>query len=210
MSAAATDVLVVEDDPTMREELVRILDGADDFVVSSVAPDAASALAAGTVAMAVVDIGLPDASGIEVIRELAARDPAPLLMAHTIFEDRRTVFDALVAGADSYVLKGGGGDAFLAALRQLREGGAPMSPRVARFVVEAFRSQGKVADRYTLTGRERQVLIGLEEGLSYKEVAAELHISRHTVHTHIKRIYEKLHAHSREEALAKARLRGML
>ena len=207
----ATRVLVVEDDATLRMHLRDVLGAEADFLLVGLAEDARTGLAfAGPFDLAIVDLGLPDVSGVEVIRELAAREPAPAIMAHTVFEDRRNVFDAIVAGADSYVLKGGDRDSLLAALRQLRGGGAPMSPRIARHVVEAFREQGRVADKYTLSGRERQVLAQLEEGLSYKEVAAALHISRHTVHTHIKRIYEKLHAHSRAEALAKARLRGMI
>ena len=206
-----TKVLIVEDDAVLRARVSDVLDAAPDFSVVVACEDGESALAVGEpFEMAVVDLGLPGVSGVEVIRELALRDEPPEIMAHTVFEDRRSVFEAIVAGAGSYVLKGGGGDALLASLRELRDGGAPMSPRIARYVVEAFRQQGRVADRYTLSGRERQVLQLLEEGLTYKEVAAELHVSPHTVHTHIKRIYEKLHAHNRAEALAKARVRGML
>lgn len=206
-----TSVLIVEDDPVLRPRIVEIVGAEEDFIVVAACPGGEPALAVSEpFEMAIVDLGLPDLSGVELIRELALREPSIELMAHTVFEDRRTVFDAIVAGAGSYVLKGGGGAALLTALRELRAGGAPMSPRIARYVLEAFQQQGRVADRYTLSGRERQVLGCLDEGLTYKEVASALHVSRHTVHTHIKRIYEKLHAHSKAEALAKARMRGML
>jgi DNA-binding NarL/FixJ family response regulator len=127
-----------------------------------------------------------------------------------VHEDRGMVFAAIVAGASSYVLKGMTASQLIAAVRELRAGGAPMSPRIAREVIAAFRHQGTVADKYTLTARERDVLLALEEGLSYKEVAVQLHVSTHTVHSHIKRIYEKLHATSKSDAFTKARLRGML
>lgn len=205
-----TRVVVVEDDAVLRGEVQAALEATSDFEIVATCQDGRRALALEIdFDMAVIDLGLPDISGVEVIRTFADRDGLEL-MAHTVFEDRQTVFDAIVAGAGSYVLKGGGRDELVASLRELRAGGAPMSPRIARFVVQAFRRQGKVADRYTLSGRERQVLQLLEEGYTYKEVGQQLHVSRHTVHGHIKRIYEKLHAHSKAEALAKARLRGML
>lgn len=207
----ATGVLIVEDDETMREALVDIVGSQDDFTVVGAYERGADALAhEGDFEMALVDLGLPDTTGADVIRELTATRPGLEIMAHTVFEDRQNVFDAIVAGASSYVLKGTPRDELVACLREQRDGGSPMSPRIARAVVAAFQRQGSVADKHSLSAREHEVLRGLEDGFSYKEIASQLHVSTHTVHAHIKRIYEKLHAHSRAEALTKARLRGLL
>lgn len=207
----ATRVLIVEDDDTMREQLVAIVGSQDDFRVAGAYATGAGALAhEGAFEMALVDLGLPDTTGADVIRELKATRPELEVMAHTIFEDRQNVFEAIVAGASSYVLKGTPRDELMACLREQRDGGSPMSPRIARSVVAAFQRQGSVADKHTLSAREHEVLVGLEDGFSYKEIASQLHVSTHTVHAHIKRVYEKLHAHTRAEALTKARLRGLL
>lgn len=204
-------MLIVEDDAVLRAELVRAIGLADDLIVVGAFGTGAEAMAfEGDADVALVDLGLPDAAGSDVIRVLRARAPSLDVLVHTVHEGRSTVFDAIVAGASSYVLKGIPTAELLNAVRELRAGGAPMSPKIARDVVAAFRQQGMVADQYALSAREKDVLRGLEEGLSYKEVASELHLSTHTVHSHIKRIYEKLHATSKAEALAKARMRGML
>ena len=207
----ATRVLIVEDDPTMRAELVAIVESQDDFTVVGAYEMGADALAhEGAFEMAIVDLGLPDTTGADVIRALTSTRSGLEVMAHTVFEDRQNVFEAIVAGASSYVLKGTPRDEVVACLREQRAGGSPMSPRIARAVVGAFQQQGSVADKHTLSAREHEVLRGLEGGFSYKEIASQHNVSTHTVHAHIKRIYEKLHAHSRAEALTKARLRGIL
>lgn len=211
MTERATSLVIVEDDPTLRAELVALFSAPPEFAVVGAFGDAASAVAnTRPFDVAIVDIGLPDGSGVDVIRVLAATWPDAELMVHTIDEDNRTVYDAIVAGASGYVLKGCSRDELLAAVRLLRDDGSPMSPRIARTVIEAFRRQGTVAERYVLSAREREVLLAMEEGLSYKEIAARLHVSYHTVHTHLKRIYEKLHVGSKQDAMTKARLRGWL
>ncbi|MGE0788681.1 MAG: response regulator [Sandaracinaceae bacterium] len=209
--ARPTRVLIVEDDPTYRDELELLLAETDDFVLAASCPEGASALAFdGEIEMAIVDLGLPDGPGADVIRALRAERETLEVMAFTVFEERDVVFEAIVAGAGSYLLKGTPREEMIAALRELRAGGAPMSPKIARAVVEAFQQQGSVAERYVLSPRELEILRLLEEGYLYKEAAATLCVSPHTVHTHIKRIYEKLHARGRREALTKARLRGIL
>jgi len=204
-------VWIVEDDPVLRTELRDLVDEADGLQVVAAHPAAEPALACSApLDLAIVDLGLPDLPGAELIRQLSRSHTHADFLAHTVMDDRQAVFDAIVAGASGYLLKGATDTEIIEAIRELRSGGSPMSPRIAREVVRAFRRQGTVADRYTLSAREHQVLELLEEGLTYKEVAARLTVSRHTVHTHIKRIYDKLHANSRAEALTKARLRGML
>ncbi len=195
----------------LRVELERAIGGAADMeVVGAFATGAAAMAFRGEADVALVDLGLPDVPGTDVIRALRAGLPELDVLVHTIHADRAIVFEAIVAGATSYVLKGIAPPKLLDAVRELRAGGAPMSPKIARDVIAAFRQQGTVAERYALSAREKDVLQCLEEGRSYKEVATELHLSTHTVHSHIKRIYEKLHATSKAEALTKARLRGML
>lgn len=211
MTERATSLVIVEDDPTLRAELVALFSAQAGLAVVAAFPDAASAVAnTQPFDLAIVDIGLPDGSGVDVIRVLAAKWPDAELMVHTIDEDSRTVYDAIVAGASGYVLKGCSRDELLAAVRLLLDDGSPMSPRIARTVIEAFRRQGAVAEKYVLSAREREVLVAMEEGLSYKEIGARLHVSYHTVHTHLKRIYEKLQVSSKQDAMTKARLRGWL
>ena len=210
-SGAAIRVVVVEDDPVLRVELERAIGAAEGMtLVGSFGTGDAAMAFRGEADVALVDLGLPDAAGSDVIRVLRAERPDLDVLVHTVHADRAMVFEAIVAGASSYVLKGISAGELLDAVRELRAGGAPMSPKIARDVIAAFRQQGTVAERYALSAREKDVLRGLEDGLSYKEVASDLHLSTHTVHSHIKRIYEKLHATSKAEALAKARLRGML
>ncbi len=205
-----TAVLVVEDDATLLEELTELVDASEDFCVVGAFATGTEALAFdGAFAVAIVDLGLPDMSGTDVIRALAPRSGVEILV-HTVFDHGPAVFEAIVAGASGYLLKGSSGGELLAALRSLREGGSPMSPRIAREVVTKFQRLGSVAEQYVLTHREGEILRHLDEGFSYKETAARLHISPHTVHTHIKRIYEKLHAHGRAEALTKAKARGLI
>lgn len=210
-AGVAIRVVIVEDDPVLRTELARAIEHADGMALAGAFGTAESAMRfRGEADVALVDLGLPDASGADVIRALRAEHPELDVLVHTVHADRAIVFEAIVAGAASYVLKGVAPAELLEAVRELRAGGAPMSPKIARHVIDAFRQQGTVAERYALSAREKDVLRCLEEGLSYKEVATELHLSTHTVHSHIKRIYEKLHATSKAEALTKARLRGML
>jgi two-component system NarL family response regulator len=147
--------------------------------------------------------------GQDLIRALVDRPPAPLLMAHTIFDDRENVLDAIKAGAQGYVLKGTSPGELRVALEQLKAGGAPMSPRIARAVLLELR-EGPAPAADPLSPRERQLLKLVDEGLTYKQISDQLHVSTHTVHSHIKNIYEALQAKSRKEALARARALDLL
>ena len=126
-----------------------------------------------------------------------------------VFDDRDTVFSAIQAGASGYVLKGSTPREIVEALFELENGGAPMSPKIARAVIREFQ-ESKVEEQYLLTPREQQILKGLETGLTYTELGDILSISPHTVHSHIKRIYEKLHAVDRKSALIQARRKGLI
>lgn len=157
-----------------------------------------------------VDLGLPGMSGTELIRHIKEKAPGIDIMVHTIFDDRDNVFSAIKAGASSYILKGATPRELIEAIHDLRSGGAPMIPEIARSVICEFQEVREEEDSILFTKREKEVLAGLEKGMTYKELAEKMTISHHTIHTHIKNIYEKLHAHGRRDALVKAKSKGIL
>ena len=130
-------------------------------------------------------------------------------MAFTILEDRDTVFAAIKAGASGYLLKGSPPREVVESLHTLYQGGAPMTPRIAKKVLLEMRGEGG-DETEGLSVRERDILAQIQKGMSYREIGEQFYISPHTVHSHIKRIYEKLQARGRKEALLKARRQGIL
>jgi len=156
-----------------------------------------------------VDLGLPGMQGAELIGKVKECRPATEIMVHTIFEDSPTVFAAIKAGASGFVLKDASPAELVASLRNLLQGGAPMSLRIARKVIHEFQT-GNAGREQLLSAREEKVLRCIAEGLSYNQIAERLGISYHTVHTHIKKAYEKLQARGRREALQRARGLGIL
>jgi len=205
-------VSIVEDDVLLRQNLKLLLGGETGISVVSVYSSAEEALAGIKRArpeILLTDIGLPGMSGIELIRELKDQMPELEIMAHTVFDDRETVFSAIKAGASGYILKGSTPRELIDALHTLAKGGAPMSPKIARKVIREFQREG-IDEQYLLSHRETGIVKEIENGLSYKDIAAKLGISPHTVHTHIKNIYEKLHAKDRQGALVAARKKGII
>ncbi|HAK89278.1 MAG TPA: DNA-binding response regulator [Nitrospiraceae bacterium] len=207
---------IVEDNPLLLESLRLVLGGEKDINVVGAFGSAEDALAAIEKdnpeimpQVMVVDLGLPGMSGVDLIREIKEESPDIEIIAHTIFEDKENVFAALKAGASGYLLKGNGPRELIEGIHNLHEGGAPMSPKIARKVIIEFQEEG-VQEQYLLTHREKEIVKEIENGLSYKEIAVKFNISPHTVHTHIKKIYEKLHAKDRKEALVKARKKGII
>ncbi len=203
-------VFVVEDEPRMLAFLREALESDPRVVVAGTATSRDGALAQTATCradVAIVDLALGEESGIDLIAELKVQWPTTVLMAHTVFDDRDTVFRALRAGASSYVLKGASPSELVAAVHEVKNGGAPMTPKIARMVIEDLQ-RGSAPD--PITPRERQILKFIDEGLTYKEIAAKLSISVHTVHSHIKSVYESLHASGKREALARARSKGLL
>ena len=205
-------VSIVEDDVLLRQNLKLLLSGERGISVVSVygsAEEALSGIKRTRPEILLADIGLPGMSGIELIRELKEQMPGLEIMAHTVFDDRETVFSAIKAGASGYILKGSTPRELIDALHTLAKGGSPMSPKIARKVIREFQDEG-VDDQYLLSHRETEIVKEIENGLTYKDIAAKFSISPHTVHTHIKNIYEKLHAKDRQGALVAARKKGII
>jgi two-component system NarL family response regulator len=209
-------VCVVEDNKLLLDNLSMLLGGESGIDVAGTHGSAEEALD-GTpweeVDVLLADIDLPGMSGVEMIRLVKRDHPRVNCMAYTVYEDRATVFSAIKAGACGYLVKGCSPRDLVESLRELHEGGAPMTPRIARKVLLDIQvGEGEVldGDSVTLSVREAAILKEVERGLSYKQIAATLSISPHTVHTHIKNIYEKVHANSRDEALRRARNLGVI
>ncbi|GAB4345450.1 MAG: response regulator transcription factor [Desulfobulbaceae bacterium] len=203
---------IVEDNTLLRENLVFLLNGEKNMEVCGsfgTAEEAFPEILLDKPDVLLVDIGLPGMSGIDLIRKIKSDLPETEIMVHTVFDARETVFDAIKAGATGYILKGASPRELIESIENLARGGAPMSPKIARAVIGEFQDADP-ADQYLLTPREKEILLELEKGLTYKELAAKLHISHHTIHTHIKKIYEKLHAKSRRDALTRARKKGII
>lgn len=198
-------VSIVEDIPEIRDGIRLLLERAEGFACSGVydnAEDALTGLATDPPNVAIMDIALPGASGVDCIRQLKARGSSIQFLVFTIFEDSDQVFEALAAGANGYLLKSASPEKILESLRELYEGGSPMSASIARKVVRHFQ-QPNNREMESLSPRETEVLALLAKGLLYKEVADRLFISTGTVRQHIHHIYEKLHVQNRTEALNK-------
>lgn len=201
------DVSVVEDDSMVREILVGWISQADDLrCVSSYgnAKTAVAGLPQDKPQVVLVDINLPDHNGIHCVCQLKALMPKTQFLMLTVYEDANHIFDALAAGASGYLLKRTPREELLAAIKQVNEGGSPMTSYVARKVVQAFqRPATEKTPDHVLSQREWEVLKLLARGLAYKQIADSLGITISTVNTYIMRIYEKLHVRSRGEAVAR-------
>lgn len=225
MNKQTIRVAVVEDDSRLRRTFTDILESAGDC-------DCVGVFATGEQAIRripplkpdvlIMDVNLPDSSGVECVASLAPQLPDTQILMVTVYQDPETTFEALAAGAHGYLVKPVMKEQLLSAIREVRNGGVPMSPTIARKVIQNFRRRdpkaeppgaeapaGRVTyssgrpnpdgDTETLAPREQQVLELLVKGYSYKDVSKELNISTSTVGTYVQRIYEKLHVSSRRE-----------
>ncbi|MBL0104365.1 MAG: response regulator transcription factor [Bacteroidetes bacterium] len=198
-------IALVEDHSDLREGLqIAIKESGDDIICMAAFADAESALnsiPSLKPEIVLMDINLPGMSGIECVRKLKSLLPEVEVIMLTVFAEDKTVFDSLCAGACGYITKNASPTEIMDAVREVKRGGAPMSPRIARMVVSSFNS----FITSSLTEREREVLNHLSQGKSYKMVAESLFISHDTVRFHIKNIYKKLEVHSLPEAFAKVK-----
>jgi len=205
---------IVEDQRRMRDALQALVNGNQSFQSVGAWASMEEALsAAPEVAPDVIltDLGLPGMPGIEGIPKLREKYPAARVVVLTVYEDNDRVFQALCAGAIGYLLKNTAPPQLLESLRDAMNGGAPMSPGIARMVVELFRLfRPPARAQYNLTPHERRLLKMLVEGHSYKTAAQELQVSIHTVAFHIQSIYTKLQVHSKSEAVSRALRENLL
>jgi DNA-binding NarL/FixJ family response regulator len=199
---------MIEDDRLIRDGLCALINGSGSYRCTAAFRSMEDALAspwAPVPAVALVDIGLPGMSGIQGLSVLRERYPSMALLVLTVYEDDDRIFDALCAGACGYLLKKTPPDKLLAGLAEVLEGGAPMSPEIARRVLAEFREIRKPAPvAMGLTPHERRLLKLLVEGHNYQSAAAELGVSFSTINFHMQNIYTKLQVHSKSEAVAKA------
>ena len=204
------NVAIVEDNNTIREGLAALINGTEGYDCVGSFIDCESfllKLKTLNVDVVLMDIALPGMNGIEGVKKAIAIKPGLDILMLTIYEESEVVFDALCAGACGYLVKKTPPSRLLEAIKEVNEGGSPMSSRIARQVIGAFKESKSISDEsdeFTLTNREKEVLTRLANGNNYQEIAEQLLISVDTVRHHIKNIYKKLHVHTQSEAVAKA------
>ncbi|MBE7500106.1 MAG: response regulator transcription factor [Verrucomicrobiales bacterium] len=200
-------ISLVEDNDQLRGTLSRLLARVEDFQFLTAYPNAEDALAGlpqERPDVVLMDINLPGLNGVECVRRLKPLAPDTQIIMLTVYEDTDNIFNALAAGATGYLLKRTPRAELIDAIRDVRRGGSPMTAHIARKVVQSFQRAGTSPQpTENLSEREQQVLDCLSQGLIYKEIAEKLGISYETVHTYIRRIYEKLQVRTRTEAVAK-------
>jgi DNA-binding NarL/FixJ family response regulator len=225
-----TTVMVVEDDPEFLSRFCRIVASAPELTLLAAVGDLASArcqLARQPPDVLLTDLGLPDGSGIDLIRETARQHPATDIMVITVFGDEDHVLASIEAGAAGYILKDSLPEEFVALITQMRAGGSPISPLIARQLLKRFKPLGAVPQAPAgtmsqpaarvdnnseagLSARESEVLGLIAKGFNFAEIARLLGVSPHTITAHVKKIYQKLAVHSRGEAVYEATKMGLL
>jgi DNA-binding NarL/FixJ family response regulator len=204
----AISVWLIEDNHTFRRTLARVLQGVADLECTrhfANSEEALEELAHGAVPdVILVDVELPGLNGVDAVKRIRAISPSTRVVMLTVFDDHDKIFKAVCAGASGYLLKTSPMEKIIESVREAYTGGAPMTPRVARSVLEMFASASLPHQDYGLTAREQNILELMTRGLIKKEIADNLAISYHTVDTHLRNIYSKLHVHTRTGAVSKA------
>jgi len=203
----ATRVVIFDDSKDRRDSLRYLLDMYDDMDCVGMFQDCTQVLKNiedTKPDVVLMDIEMPGVNGIEGVKKIRQKFPDVLVLMQTVFEDDDSLFESIKAGASGYLLKKSDPDRIISAIREVVNGGAPMSPNMALKVLRFFQSTPATNNQYALTDREKTILSALVDGLSYKMVADRENISFHTVNAHVRKIYEKLHGHSLAEAVSKA------
>lgn len=205
-------VAIIEDHHAIRDGMTFLIDSENEFTAMpfAKAEDALKAFEKEVPAIVLMDINLPGIDGIETTKIIKHTYPNVQIMMCTVYEDDDKIFKALSAGANGYILKRDAGQSLIESIKQLSEGGAPMSVSIAKKVVSFFQqSHRAVPESELLTARENEILDLLAQGYRNKEIAEKLYVSVNTIRTHIYHVYEKLHVQSRVEALNKTGRTGM-
>jgi DNA-binding NarL/FixJ family response regulator len=219
MSEATVSVIVIEDEPEFRRRFAQIIQAESSMRLAGVAAnkrEAINLIENTQFDVMMIDLGLPDGSGIDLIRRVSERQPDTYILVVSIFGDEHHVVSSIEAGATGYVLKDSTPADVIACIKLLRAGGSPVSPAVARSVLKAVRQRSQAAqaavtpEENPLSSRETEILQLLAKGMSFNEIGDVLAISPHTVTAHIKKIYRKLAVHSRGEAVYEATQMGLL
>jgi DNA-binding NarL/FixJ family response regulator len=202
-------VIAFDDNKDLREMFRMLVDAQPDMVCVAAQPDLSQMMRdidAAQPNVIVMDIQMPGMTGIDGVRTIRARYPEARVLMQTVFDDEDKVFDAICAGASGYILKTASALEMMQAIRDVHAGGAPMTPAIAMKVLARFRANETETstEQFGLSDREKEVLTQLVKGRSYKMIADELGISYHTVDSHMRKIYEKLHVRSNAEAVSKA------
>lgn len=209
--------MIVEDDPDTRARFVATLEAMPELEIAATAGGCSEARACferELPELLVTDLGLPDGSGIDLISELRRRSPKSEIVVITVFGDERNVIRSIEAGASGYLLKAGEAEDLQRSMRELLDGGSPVSPAIARHLLRRFRSEPPPAQARAATSpfssREREVLTLAAKGFTFPEIGEILGVTAHTVTTHMRRIYRKLEVSSKGEAIYEAVNQGLL
>ncbi len=200
-------VLIYEDNDLLRESVSNMIRTSDTLTLAAAFENVLKVedqVKTYKPQFILMDIDMPGMSGIEAVQKIRAFHATVPIIMLTVFDDNTHVFEALRAGASGYLLKKHISIKLFDAINEVLEGGAPMSPSIARMVLASMLQKPAVENPYQMTAREKEILTSLSKGNSYKLIASEFAISIDTVRTHIKKIYEKLHVHSQTEAVSKA------
>lgn len=204
---SAIQIILVEDDKEIRDSMELFLSKPKDFHIAGSYSSAEEFMEAfeDTVAdVVLMDINLPGINGIECVKLMKPKNDSVQYMMCTVHEDQERTFAALCAGATGYILKNATPAQLIDAVRDISQGGSPMSPQIARYVLKAFQFQHQNPELLqTFTQREQEMLKALSRGFQYKEIADKMFISIETVRTYVRKIYEKLQVHSRTDAINK-------
>lgn len=208
------NIWIVEDNTRYRKTLVGLVNAAEDLHCSGAFSSCEEAFnhtgSSEPPLVILLDIGLPGISGIDGIEKFKSIFPNTLIIILTIYEDNEKVFNALCAGASGYLLKDSTPDKIIESISEVIAGGAPMNMKIAHKVLEIFAKIKKIKSDYGLTDREKEILQAMVEGLTKQQIAEKLFLSFHTVNTHIKNIYIKLHVNTLSAAVSKVYKENLL
>jgi len=207
-STKKTNIWIVEDNVFFQNCLIELINRETDLVCSqsfNSCEETMQQLELGSPpSIILLDIGLPGMSGLEGIQKFKQLAPSTQIIIFTVREDSDSILQAICAGATGYLLKESPGEKIIEAIRDVQKGGSPINAHIARKVLTAFAALNGPSPDYDLTDREREILLQMINGLTKKEIGEKFSLSHHTIDTHVRKIYDKLHVNKRSSAVAKA------